>query len=327
MIESVVLSAPLGFVGDPYLWASQKSARPDQHKRGTKGSVWWDSLGGSKVALRVVGVGPAKGRVDVVVKANLPRLLDGDRGKAGTLRPERVPDGLVAALESATYCLGSSVTPALVTWRPERVDSNATLPIPGEYSRLWIDGVGEVMRQSKGEWSAGGRTSYLLRETRQREIACYSKSVESGILAPGGEDLVRLEVRDFGAESRKAYGETIVDMIERGPSVGRERVSTWLDRLGRHIDAEPSRVVVDRLIERGMDPSDAFRLAGPALIAAAEGIEGLTRRGIDQRKAYRWVAEIRAYAKDPDAFLDPSGLQYTTDDIVWSDELVESSTA
>jgi hypothetical protein len=290
---------------------------------GRSGSAVIRVKGALTLAFQPVTVGPNKGDAHVVVQANLTRLLHGE-GKSFSLKPSEVPDGCAVMLSNIAYWLGPR-TPAPWEWRVSRVDANGTFGLADRDAALFLDEVGhQLWSEPRGKTDRPGRFSYRHSPNSTEQVAIYSKTEESGRRAANGSHLVRIEVRDFKDRARKHYGDLLTNVIESGATVAKERVSSWLDRLGRQVYADPSRVIVDRLILRGVDPVEAFRLAGPTLVLAADGIDGLVSRGVPPRTAYRWASEIRAVVRDPDSFLAETGIQLTVDDVLFAaDETTE----
>lgn len=320
MIETLHLRTKVpGYVfGDLYEYG--RMVWPDvPWVKGRGGSAVVRVKGATTLALQPITVGPNDGMADVVVQTNLTRLMYGD-GKSLTLPPAKVGDACGRALAAIHYWLGPR-TPLPWDWRVSRVDANATVELQDRDAALFLDEVGHQLWALRGKTDRPGRYSYRHAPNSTEQVALYSKTAESDLRGPNGGHLVRLEVRDFRDRARGHYGETLSDIIERGADVAKERVSTWLDRLGRQVYANPSREIVDTLILRGLSPVDAVRLSGAALILAADGLPGLIDRGVPSATAYRWAAEIRAVVKDPEAFLSETGIQLTLDDVVYADEL------
>jgi hypothetical protein len=329
MIETLTVRAEVpGYrVGD--LVDFGKMVWPDvPWSRGRGGSAYIKpgAPGATTVAMQPISVGSRKGGADLVVQGNLTRLVYGEQGKSLTLPPSKVVDGVGRLVDAVTFWLGPR-TPAPWDWRVSRVDANGTVELPDRDSELFMI---EVARQlwgmGKGDTAQHGRQSLTYKPNQTEEVAVYSKSAESNIRGPRGGILIRTEVRDFSERARRHYGGTLVDVIERGGLVSKERVSSWLERLGRQVYADTSRQMVDRLIAIGFEPQDAFRLAAPALIAAADGVAGLTSRGVPERTAYRWISEIRARVEDPDRFValdGMTGIQLTVDDVVFAHDHFE----
>lgn len=276
--------------------------------------------GGASLSFQHITLGPNKGQASLVVEGNLTRVRYGADAKSLTLHPDDVQGACVDLLSSLSYVLGNEV-PDPSRWRVSRVDANATVELLEIDALSWLDAVGESMKSAwPRTWSRPGILSYRAKPTMQEQLAAYSKSVESEVLGPSGGHLARLEYRTYGRKAREVYGDTLLDVMGSGGNVAQERVSRWMDRFGRAAFSEPSRIIVDRLIARGMDPTEAFRLVGPALVLASDGLEGLTSRGVSQRTAYRWATEIRAVVSDPESFLDLGGIEVTVDDVVYAGE-------
>jgi len=262
--------------------------------------------------------------IKVAAKLNLPRILYGEGAAAGSLPPDDIPAGVLAALRSVHHVFQGDVSMDPAHWKISRVDVNATFEMLPADASAALESVAGLMLSVDPDRALYGSHSMRARISKHEVVRVYDKSRESGLSGPAGGTLVRIEGQLTSIKARSAVGETLDDLVEGGSVMAQEQVARWLSRFGSalFVSAQP-RDVVRLMISRGMDPVAAARLAGPALIMARDGMPGLVDLGVSQATAYRWAREIRSVMEGSPA--SATGYCLDARDIVTSDVMASAS--
>jgi hypothetical protein len=99
-------------------------------------------------------------------------------------------------------------------------------------------------------------------------------------------------------------------------------LADWLNTFGSTATGEGVQEAATRLEMGGMRADEAIRMAGPAILLRAGGVEGLVRAGVGRRTAYRWRAAIDA-AVPPEVWAETLGIPLTLSDAVTADQFCE----
>lgn len=312
MIETIQAQTWVGVPQlDPGVVVSMIDDPGVRWKRGRGGSWTHSGPGKTTATLETLALGTNAGRTVLTVKGNLPRLLHGEHAAAFTLHPDNVYKGCCAMLRAGTY-FADFASQDLSDWRLNRVDANLTAEISDEDAVNWLDGVGGTMRGIDEEMTAHGRHSFLAHLNKYEELAVYSKTRQTGTRGPRDGHLVRLEHRAFGRKAREIYGDTLDRVAQEGAVMAGTRLEKWLSKMSVQVVGQAVDNVAVMLIRQGMDPATAYRMAGPAIILAAEGIPALVESGVSQSTAYRWKAQLDA------VLLGEGGSVVTWDDVVYA---------
>ena len=294
MIETLQVSTPLS----DYLTPDQIVLVDDLGldagwKRGRAGSWVHMAPGRTTVALETIQFGPNKGRTVLKAKGNLPRLVHGDGAESFTLHPDDVWRGCQALVKAATTFVPTA-SQNLGKWKVHRVDSNVTCELQDVDALTWLQGVRSDLAGLDDSVCSYGSTSHRAQVGKQEQLAVYSKTLDSGIRGPRDGHLVRIEDRLFGRKAREVYGDSLATVAQEGAVMARNRLENWLSRFSLQVIAQGNENVAALLIRQGMEPSQAVKMSGVALVLAAKGVVGLTDMGVPAPTAYRWKAQLEA---------------------------------
>lgn len=280
-------------------------------KPGRAGALVHGAEAGTKVTLEPVHLGPNKGGTALKVKGNLPRLVGGDGAEALSLDPADVMRGL-HRLISATQVVAPWAPLDLGAWKVSRVDANATAELLDADAEAWLVGVRGSMLAIDEEAECHGWHSHKARFAKG-QVACYSKSIQTGARGPRDGHLVRIEDRVFGRKARGWYGDTLLDVAQEGADVARTRLDKWIGTFGVAAVSDSVEAVARLLMSRGMSSGDALKLAGLAPLMATKGPAYLVSEyGVSKATAYRWHQQLR----DALASREP-GVAFTWDEVVY----------